>query len=212
MKIKVENYTKIIKGNKVLDNINIDMVSGKIYGFEGINGSGKTMLMKAIAGLIKPTNGKVVINDKEIRKDIDFPESIGILIENPSFVDKYTGFYNLKILASIQNLISDDKIKETLQRVGLDPDDKRTYKKYSLGMKQRLGIACAIMEDPNIILFDEPFNALDKSGVEMLENIILDLKSRNKLVILSCHDKNELEKLTDEIFHIEEGCIKQEWE
>lgn len=207
MDIKVENYTKVIKGNKVLDNVSISLSGGKIYGFEGVNGSGKTMLMKAIAGLIKPTEGKVVVNEKVVGKDISFPENMGILIENPAFIGKYTGLKNLQILASIQNKITNDDIRKTLEGVGLDPDDKRIYKKYSLGMKQRLGIACALMENPDFVLLDEPFNALDQSGVDMIQKAIFNLKQRGKLIILSCHDKTELEKLSDIIFYVENGAV-----
>ena len=136
-----------------------------------MNGSGKTMLMRAISGLILPTSGKVYINDKELGRHISFPPSIGILIENPSFISNYTGFKNLKILASIQNRISDDEIRDAIRKVGLDPDDKRTFKKYSLGMKQRLGIAAAIMERPDIVILDEPINALDEAGAGLIKGL-----------------------------------------
>ncbi|MFQ7393760.1 MAG: ATP-binding cassette domain-containing protein [Lachnospira eligens] len=151
----------ILKGT-YSDDVSLRMESGKIYGFRGKNGSGKTMLMRAIAGLIKVT-GTVDIDGRILGKDEMFPPSIGILIENPSFISNYTGFENLKTLASIRERIDDDKIRQTLTEVGLEPDDKRTFKKYSLGMKQRLGIAAAIMEDPDIIILDEPINALDDS-------------------------------------------------
>ena len=160
MYIELKNVSKKIKGIDILDDVSLRMESGKIYGFRGKNGSGKTMLMRAIAGLIKVT-GTVDINGKILGKDEMFPPSIGILIENPSFISNYTGFENLKTLASIRERIDDNKIRQTLTEVGLEPDDKRTFKKYSLGMKQRLGIAAAIMEDPDIIILDEPTAALD---------------------------------------------------
>ena len=136
MKIKIENLTKTFKGSKVLDNISISFDSGKIYGLSGRNGSGKTMLMRAICGLIRPTDGFVEFDGKRLWRDISFPPNIGVLIENPSFISRYSGFKNLKILASIQNKISDEQIRTAIQKVGLDPFDKKPYRKYSLGMKQ----------------------------------------------------------------------------
>ena len=143
MYIEMKSLSKTIKGAKVLDGISLKLEGGRVYGLKGKNGSGKTMLMRAMCGLIKPSSGSVLIDGRELGKEISFPPSIGVLIENPAFLTKYTGFKNLKILAGIQNKIDDEKIRQTLQAVGLDPDDKRTYRKYSLGMKQRLGIACA---------------------------------------------------------------------
>lgn len=141
MYIEMKSLSKTIKGAKVLDGISLKLEGGRVYGLKGKNGSGKTMLMRAMCGLIKPSSGSVLIDGRELGKEISFPPSIGVLIENPAFLTKYTGFKNLKILAGIQNKIDDEKIRQTLQAVGLDPDDKRTYRKYSLGMKQRLGIA-----------------------------------------------------------------------
>ncbi len=206
MQIKINNLTKKIHGTTVLDNISLEFSSNKIYGLSGKNGSGKTMLMRAISGLIKPTTGEIIIGDGIMGKDFSFPPSIGVLIENPAFIPKYTGFKNLKLLASIRNKISDSEIKQTLNDVGLDPEDKRPYRKYSLGMKQRLGIACAIMERPEIILLDEPINALDESGVSLIKELLLRLRN-NAIIIISCHDREELEYLSDEIFVMSEGRI-----
>ena len=169
--VRLEEYCKSFKSAEVLKNINLTLESGKVIGLKGKNGSGKTMLMRAISGLILPTSGKVYINDKELGRQISFPPSIGILIENPSFISNYTGFKNLKILASIQNRISDDEIRDAIRTVGLDPDDKRTFKKYSLGMKQRLGIAAAIMERPDIVILNEPINALDEAGAGLIKGL-----------------------------------------
>lgn len=163
--IKIENYSKKIKDTVVLENINMVLNDGMIYGIQGENGSGKTMLMRGICGLIKGSEGSINIDGKVIGKDISFPEDIGVLIENPSFIPKYTGYKNLKLVADIQGKVDKEEIIKTLQKVGLKPDDKRTYKKYSLGMKQRLGIACAIMGTPKLIILDEPFNGLDEKGV-----------------------------------------------
>lgn len=207
MRVVLRNVCKDIKGARVLDNVNLELESGRVYGFKGKNGSGKTMLMRAISGLIK-VKGEIEIDGKILGKDFTFPPSIGILIENPSFISNYTGFENLKTLASIRERIDDDKIRQTLTEVGLEPDDKRTFKKYSLGMKQRLGIAAAIMEDPDIIILDEPINALDDSGTEQVRQILMKHKQRGALIIIACHDADELEFLSDKIIEIAEGKIQ----
>lgn len=205
--VRLEDYCKSFKSAEVLKNINLTIESGKVIGLKGKNGSGKTMLMRAISGLILPTSGKVYINDKELGRQISFPPSIGILIENPSFISNYTGFKNLKILASIQNRISDDEIRDAIRKVGLDPDDKRTFKKYSLGMKQRLGIAAAIMERPDIVILDEPINALDEAGAGLIKGLLDELKANGSLIIIACHDTEELNYLSDEIYEIYDGEI-----
>lgn len=205
--VRLEHYTKNFKKVTVLDDINLILESGKVIGLKGKNGSGKTMLMRAISGLILPTSGKVFINDKELGKQISFPPSIGLLIENPSFIANYTGFKNLKILASIQNKISDEEIREAIRKVGLKPDDPRTFKKYSLGMKQRLGIAAAIMEKPDIVILDEPINALDEAGAGLIKGILDELKANGSLIIIACHDTEELNYLSDEVYEIYEGQL-----
>lgn len=188
--VRLEHYTKSFKKVTVLEDINLTLESGKVIGLKGKNGSGKTMLMRAISGLILPTSGKVFINDRELGKQISFPPSIGLLIENPSFISNYTGFKNLNI-----------------RKVGLDPDDTRTFKKYSLGMKQRLGIAAAIMEKPDIVILDEPINALDEAGAGLIKGILDELKANGSLIIIACHDTEELNYLSDEIYEIYEGQI-----
>ena len=206
--IKIENYSKKIKDTVVLENINMVLNDGMIYGIQGENGSGKTMLMRGICGLIKGSEGCITIDGKVIGKDISFPEDIGVLIENPSFIPKYTGYKNLKLVADIQGKVDKEEIKKTLQKVGLKPDDKRTYKKYSLGMKQRLGIACAIMGTPKLIILDEPFNGLDEKGVLQIRDVIKGLKQKNCIVIVACHDKEQLDYLSDEIYVIKEGKLQ----
>ena len=206
--IKIENYSKKIKDTVVLENINMVLNDGMIYGIQGENGSGKTMLMRGICGLIKGSEGSINIDGKVIGKDISFPEDIGVLIENPSFIPKYTGYKNLKLVADIQGKVYKEEIIKTLQKVGLKPDDKRTYKKYSLGMKQRLGIACAIMGTPKLIILDEPFNGLDEKGVLQIRDVIKGLKQKNCIVIVACHDKEQLEYLSDEIYVIKEGKLQ----
>ena len=211
MVIQVENVSKTIKGIMVIDCVSAEFSSGKVYGLQGINGSGKTMLMRLISGLIYPTEGRIVIDGKILGKEIAFSESIGILIENPAFLDNYSGFANLKLLASIQNKIDDKQIYKTLERVGLEPDSRKKYKKYSLGMKQKLGIAGAVMEKPELLILDEPANALDKEGIERLKKIVQEEKERGALIILSCHDSALLEAMADVIYSMENGrLLKQE--
>lgn len=207
MKIEVKDYTKIIKGITILDDINITFESGKCYGLKGKNGSGKTMLMRAVSGLITATKGAVVIDGETLGKEISFPRSIGVLIENPAFIANYTGYKNLELLACIQNRIGKEEIQKTMEDVGLEPDDKRKYRKYSLGMKQKLGIASAFMEKPDIIILDEPINAIDEAGVLKVKKMIQEAKSRGAVIITACHDAEELQELSDEIIQIAEGRI-----
>lgn len=207
MYIKITDVNKTIKKAPILRDINQEFTGGKVYGLRGKNGSGKTMLMRAICGLITPDSGIIDINGKILGKDISFPESIGVLIENPAFIGNYTGFKNLKVLASIQNRIGDEQIRKALEDIGLDPDDKRTYRKYSLGMKQKLGIAAAVMENPDIIILDEPINALDEVSVEKVHDILDEQKKRDAVIIIACHDKEELDQLSDEIIEISDGRI-----
>ena len=210
MEIQIKNITKIIKGKYVIDNISVNFESGKIYGLRGINGSGKTMLLRLLAGLIYANSGDILVDGYKLSKDIDFPKNMGILIENPAFLDTYSGYMNLKLLTSIQGKVKDSQIYKTLERVGLEPHNKKKYKKYSLGMKQRLGIAAAIVEKPNLLLLDEPTNALDTDGVEILKNIIKTEKRRGTLIIMTCHDPVILEELSDEIILLENGKIKED--
>lgn len=205
--IEINHLTKEIHKNLVLQDVTMKMYSGKIYGLQGINGSGKTMLMRAIIGFIRPSSGTVLINDKILSKDIEFPESIGFLLETPSFLDRYSDFDNLKILADIKRDLSEQEIRDTLSRVGLEPYDKKKYRKYSLGMKQRLGIAAAIMGEPDIVILDEPTNALDTEGIGMVKTILAQQKERGALVIISCHDLNLLKEISDEVFLLEGGKI-----
>ena len=205
VKISIKKLNKRIHKNQIIQDINVDFKGGKIYGLKGYNGSGKTMLMRLIAGLILPTDGEILINGRRLGKDITFPDRIGILIENPSFLDGYTGYENLKLLADIQKRIDSVKIRKVLEQVGLDPDDKRKYRKYSLGMKQRLGIAAAVMEGNDILLIDEPTNALDTEGIVMVKDLLRREKERGALVIIACHEPAIIQELSDEIYTIENG-------
>jgi ABC-2 type transport system ATP-binding protein len=210
MKIMVENVTKVIRKNSVLQSVNLEMESGNIYGLKGINGSGKTMFMRALCGLILPTEGTVKIDGKILGKDMSFPKSLGMMIENPAFLPNLTGFENLELLAAVKGIIGKKEIASAMKKIGLKPDDKRRYRKYSLGMKQRLGIACAIMEEPQLLVLDEPFNALDSVGEELLKDILITMKNSGTLIVLSCHDKELLEGLSDRIFLVEEGRFLSE--
>ena len=205
--IRIENLNKKIKGSVILDDISLTMTPGRIYGLRGKNGCGKTMLMRAICGLLIPDGGHIYIDDEELHRDIKFPRSIGALIENPSFLPQYTGFRNLRLLAKLMGGISDDDVRYAIERTGLDPDDKRVYRKYSLGMKQKLGIANAIMGEPDVIVLDEPINALDEESVENIKKELLKLRDGGSLIIPACHDREELEYLCDEIYEMKDGRI-----
>jgi ABC-2 type transport system ATP-binding protein len=167
------------------------------------------MLFRALCGLIKPTSGTITINNKVLHRDISFPESIGVIIESPGFWDHYTGFENLKVLSSIKNIIGDEDIRKSIKRVGLDPDDRRIYKKYSLGMKQRLAIAQAIMERPDIIILDEPTNSLDENGVQLVREILLEEKKRGALILIASHNKDDIDILSDVKYKVDNGSVIQ---
>lgn len=209
MNIKVVNATKYIHGSLILDNVSLELTGGKIYGLKGPNGSGKTMLMRLIGGLIRPTSGTVEINGEKLGAGKDFPVSMGLLLENPAFLPNYTGLKNLELLCGINERVDAGQIRQAIQDVGLDPDDKRKYRKYSLGMKQRLGIAAAIMEKPDLLLIDEPTNALDDKGIDQICSLIRRERDRGALVIMSCHDAAILEWVSDEMFTIYEGKVER---
>jgi ABC-2 type transport system ATP-binding protein len=205
MIIEIENVSKRIQGVTVLNSVNLHMESGNIYGLLGRNGSGKTMLMRAICGLIRPSEGKIMIDGAEQWKDFSYPDDLGMLIETPTFLPDFTGYENLELLSSIRKRVNRGDIRETLKRVGLNPDDQRNTRKYSLGMRQRLGIACAIMENPRLLVLDEPFNGLDVDGFSLMQKIILEEKRKGTLILLACHNREELENLSDVIYKVEQG-------
>ena len=205
--IRIENLNKKIKGSVILDDISLTMTPGRIYGLRGKNGCGKTMLMRAISGLINPDEGYVKIDEKIIGKDISFPESIGLLLEYPGFVRKYSGFKNLKMIASLKGIAGDNQIKNTMIKTGLNPENKKSFGSYSLGMKQKLGIACAIMENPELIILDEPVNALDEFSIKNIAGIIEEQKNNGALIIVSAHSKELLLSFCDEIFYMDDGRI-----
>lgn len=208
MLIEVQNVYKEIHGRTILKNVDLKLYGGKIYGLQGENGSGKTMFMRSLAGLIYLDGGQIIINNEVLHKDIDFPKSIGVLLENPSFLDGFTGIQNLMMLASLKGIASENSLKKMMHYVGLDPGDKRKYRKYSLGMKQRLGIAAALMENAEIILLDEPFNALDEAGKQQVESRISQMRDINRIIVISCHDRNRLGRIADVIISVNQGCLQ----
>ena len=210
MYIEVKNLTKRIENITILDSINLQFDQGRIYGLKGKNGSGKTMLIKAICGLIRPSQGEIIVDGMTLGRNQEFPKSVGALIENPGFIDHYSGYKNLKLLADIKGEIGEDEIRTVMKELGLDPDEKKRVKKYSLGMKQKLGIAAAVMEHPKLILLDEPTNALDTESVEKFNDLIQKEKKRNAVILIASHDTEELKGIADQIFVIENGRIKKE--
>lgn len=209
MKIQIENLSKEFKEQVALSSVDIEFNSGMIYGIIGRNGSGKTVLMKCIAGLMKPSSGRVMVDEKVVGKDMDFVEDMGIIIETPGFLPMFSGFRNLKMIATIRNKIDDKKICEVIKTVGLDPKSKKHVGKYSMGMKQRLGIAQAIMENPELIILDEPMNGLDNDGVVEMRELFKDLKERGKLIILCSHNPEDIKILCDHVYEIDKGIINQ---
>ncbi len=207
VKVEIDHVSKRIGPQLVLDGITMTLHGGQAAGLKGVNGAGKTMLMRLIAGLILPTEGEVRIDGRVLGRDMEFPERAGILIESPAFLEHDSGYQNLKLLASIRREADDKRIRETLERVGLDPEDKKKYKKYSLGMKQRLGIAAAILEKPDILILDEPVNALDSDGADMVREVIREEKERGALIVMSCHDADFLNEMTDVIYELKEGRL-----
>lgn len=207
MSVEIKGLNKSIQGVSILKDISMGFPSGCVTGLSGVNGSGKTMLIRAVAGLIRPNSGTIDIDGKRLWRDISFPPSVGVLIENPAFLNDRTGLENLRILASIKDLLQEDDLRQVIKEVGLDPDDKRKFRKYSLGMKQRLGIAAAIMERPDLLLLDEPTNALDSDGVAMFKRIIARERERGAACVISCHDASILRELSDQIYYLAEGHI-----
>ncbi|WP_459129577.1 ABC transporter ATP-binding protein [Guggenheimella bovis] len=205
--VQTKHLTKNLKGHIVLDDVSISLESGKIYGFLGRNGSGKTMLLRAIAGLIIPTSGEVEVFGQKVGVNGSFAHDTGIVIEEGGFWDDSTGFQNLKALANINKKIGDQEIREALNKVGLAPDDKRTFKKYSLGMKKRLALAQAIMEKPKLLLLDEPTNALDLQGVEDLRHFLLEEKNNGMTIVMASHSSEDIKILCDETILIDNGKI-----
>ena len=207
--ITVKNATKRFKETVVLDNITVDFGKGKVHGLIGRNGSGKTMLMKCICGLVPLTSGEIAVNDRIIGKDTDIPKNVGVIIETPGFIPGYSAYSNLKFLAAINGKIGREEIRTAIKSVGLDPDDKKRVGKFSLGMRQRLGLAQAIMENPELLILDEPMNGLDNDGVKDMRNYLLDLKEQGKTILIASHSAEDIEVMCDTVHEMDKGKISK---
>lgn len=206
--IEVRWLSLTIGKTAILNDVTVSLEAGKIHGLIGRNGSGKTMLMKCICGFIRPTRGVVVVDGKRVGKDVDFPKNMGIIIETPGFIPYYSGYKNLKLLAGLRNKIGKEEIIQAMERTGLDPKLKRHVKKYSLGMRQRLGLAQAIMEDPDILILDEPMNGLDKDGVEDMRRYLIDLREQGKTILIASHSSEDISVLCDSVYEMEKGILQ----
>lgn len=207
--IRVENVNLKIEKNTILNNVTMQVNKGEIVALIGRNGSGKTMLMKCICGFVKTTSGGIFVNEKKVGKEIDFPEKMGVIIETPGFISQYSGMKNLWLLAKLNSTLTKNEIAKTMELVGLNPKLKRHVGKYSLGMRQRLGIAQAIMENPDILILDEPMNGLDYQGVEDVRKLLLDLKEQGKTILIASHNTEDIAVLCDHVWEMKSGEIKQ---
>lgn len=205
--IRLENVSKDFGKDRVLKSVTRDFERGKIHGVVGNNGSGKTVMFKCICGFLQPTEGKIWVDDKRIGVDVDFPQDIGIIIETPGFLPQYTGVKNLEILASLKKKISVEQIADTIRRVGLDPTMKKPVGKYSLGMRQRLGIAQAIMESPSLMILDEPMNGLDKHAVKDMRELFKSLKNDGRTILIASHNVTDIEELCDTVCEMDGGVM-----
>ena len=207
--VEVKNVDLTLQKNEILKKISVHFDRGKIHGLIGRNGSGKTMLMKCICGFVKPSAGEIIVDGKRIGRDRDFPENVGIIIETPGFIPYYSGLKNLKLLADLRGKISKETVRKTMEQVGLDPNLKRHVRKYSLGMRQRLGLAQAIMEDPELLILDEPMNGLDKDGVKDMRQYLLDLKAKGKTILIASHSAEDIDILCDTVCEMDKGILSK---
>ena len=206
--IEVQNVVKRFRDQVVLKNVSISFEKGKIHGIVGRNGSGKTVLFKCICGLMHPEEGVILVNGKRVGRDVDMPEDIGAIIEAPGFLPNYSGCKNLRFLANIRRKIGKEEILNVLKTVGLDPESRKHVGKYSLGMRQRLGIAQAIMEDPEILILDEPMNGLDNAGVQDIRALLLELKAQGKTILLASHNHEDIAALCDTVHEMDGGVLE----
>ena len=206
--VTVKEISLAIKNYVILDHISMECEAGRIYGLIGRNGSGKTMLMKAIAGFVRPDSGEIEVFGKRIGRDVDYAPDTGVIIETPGFIGYYSGYKNLRLLADINHRVGDERIREVMTLAGLDPDMKKSVRKYSLGMRQRLGLAQAIMEDPKLLILDEPFNGLDNEGVLDMRKCLLGLKEKGTTILLASHSKEDIGVLCDSVFEMDKGRIR----
>ena len=210
MILTAEHISKTIRGREILHDVSLELHSGKVYGFVGRNGSGKTMLFRALSGLMGLTSGTVRWGDQVLKRDFAVLPNLGIVLENVGLYPNLTGLENLRYLANIRKKCTQEDLRAVLERVGLDPDDRRTYGKYSLGMKQRLAIAQAIMEQPDVLMLDEPTNALDSEAVAQVRDIIAQEKERGALVLLASHNYEDICLLSDQVYRLESGRLREE--
>lgn len=209
MTLTAEHVCKTIRNAPILQDVNLTLEGGTVYGFMGRNGSGKTMLFRALSGLMKLTQGTVSLDGQVLHRDFSVLPSLGIVLEHVGMYPNLTGVENLRYLAGLTRRAGEADIRTAIQRVGLDPDDKRTYRKYSLGMKQRLAIAQAIMEQPDVLMLDEPTNGLDDDGVRKIRDLILVEKARGTIVLLASHNQEDIRILSDHLFRIEQGRLEK---
>lgn len=205
--VSVQNVSRDFGQERVLHNVSRDFEAGKIHGIVGNNGSGKTVLMKCICGFLIPTEGRIIVNGKHIGVDVDFPQDLGLIIETPGFLPNLSGLKNLEILASLNRKIGLSEVAGAIRRVGLDPLMKKPVSKYSLGMRQRLGIAQAIMENPTLLILDEPLNGLDKHGVKEMRTLIRGLRDEGKTILLASHNQGDIDELCDTVCEMDAGIM-----
>lgn len=205
--IEIKNVKKYFKNNKALDDVSMSLEKGKIYGIIGRNGSGKTVLLKLICGIMKMTEGSIEIDGKRIGKDINIPDNVGVIIENPGFIKEYSGMDNLKFLAGLSGKYSKESLEKLMEQVGLDPKEKKRVANYSLGMRQKLGIAQAIMGNPDILILDEPTNGLDKKSVEEFRKLMLEFKEQGKTILLASHSSEDIKILCDRVYELDAGKL-----
>lgn len=210
--VELTGVTRRFGEDLVLKEVNLTLEAGRVYGIVGNNGSGKTVLMKCICGFLTPTTGTVRVFGKQVGRDADFPEELGVIIESPGFLTNLTGRKNLEILASLRKKIGGSGVRAAMEMVGLDPDMKKAVEKYSLGMRQRLGIAQAIMEDPKLLVLDEPFNGLDKNGVAQIRQLLLELKEKRKTILLASHNEEDIRILCDEVYEMDGGVLRKRFD
>jgi ABC-2 type transport system ATP-binding protein len=207
--VNVNSLSLTISKKSILSNVNVEFEAGKIHGLIGRNGSGKTMLMKCICGFMHPTSGEINVNGKCIGKDCDFPDSVGIIIETPGFIPYYSGYKNLKLLADLNRVISGEQVKKSMEMVGLDPDLRLSVRKYSLGMRQRLGLAQAVMENPDILILDEPMNGLDKEGVSDMREYLKTFRESGKTILIASHSSEDISLLCDTVCEMDKGELSK---
>lgn len=206
-KIEVKNLTKKLDGRIIFSDVNLLFEEGNIYGFVGRNGSGKTVFLKCICGFMESDEGVILQNGKQVKTDVEYLDNLGVLIEKPGFLENLSAYNNLKYIASIKKLIGKKEIGVYLEQVGLDPHDKKKVGKYSMGMKQRLGVAQAIMENPEVLILDEPMNGLDESGVALMRNLLLKLRKEGKIILIASHYQEDIQLLCDKVYCIKDGNI-----